>query len=320
MDDAPAPLEPGGTNSIGRMLGLLGDEWTLLIVQQSLLGVTRYGELKKALPISNSVLTSRLGSMTAAGLLDRVVYQTNPERAEYVATARTRSLWPVMLAIWDWERTWVPDHPRPLPVMWHSVCGHPFHPLVACHACGKVAEAREVKAEWGPSGSWARSVPLAVTRRRSDADLERHDTGFFPETMTIFGNRWASALIGAAFRGVTRFTDFEANLGAPPIVVADRLRSFCAIGVLEPRANPERPDWATYGLTEKGRAFYPVIAAALQWAERWYAAPEGPAVVQTHRVCQEEFVATFVCDQCRRPLAGPEVKVVPADAGPAPSN
>ena len=25
----PTTLEPGGTNAVGRMLGLLGDEWTL---------------------------------------------------------------------------------------------------------------------------------------------------------------------------------------------------------------------------------------------------------------------------------------------------
>ena len=31
------------------MLGLLGDEWTLLIIQQALLGATRYGEFMRRL-------------------------------------------------------------------------------------------------------------------------------------------------------------------------------------------------------------------------------------------------------------------------------
>ena len=44
-------------NAVGRMLGLLGDEWTLLVLQQALLGATRYGEFKARLPISNAVLT-----------------------------------------------------------------------------------------------------------------------------------------------------------------------------------------------------------------------------------------------------------------------
>ena len=40
--------------------GLLGDEWTLLVIQQALMGATRYAEFKARLPISNSVLSSRL--------------------------------------------------------------------------------------------------------------------------------------------------------------------------------------------------------------------------------------------------------------------
>jgi DNA-binding HxlR family transcriptional regulator len=309
----PTRLPAGGPNAIGHMLGLLGDEWTLLILQQALQGVTRYGQLKDALPISNSVLTARLRSLCEAQLLERHVYQSNPERAEYLTTPRSRSLWPVMLAIWEWERQWVPEHPAPLPAMHHGVCGHDFAPVVVCQACGKPFEPREVVAEWGPSGSWARSVPQATTRRRWEPEAGHHYPGLFPETMAIFGNRWSSALMGAAFRGVTRFTDFEANLGAPPTLVADRLRSFCAIGVLEPRANPDRPDWAEYGLTPKGRAFYPVIAASIAWAEHWFVSPEGPAVVQHHRTCGEELTAIFTCDQCERPLAGNDVTVVPAD-------
>ncbi len=66
--------EPG-PNAVARMLGLLGDEWTLLVVQQALLGITRYGDFRTRLPISNSVLTARLRSLTDAALLERLSYQ-----------------------------------------------------------------------------------------------------------------------------------------------------------------------------------------------------------------------------------------------------
>ena len=102
------------------MLGLLGDEWTLLVVQQALMGATRYAEFKARLPISNSVLTRRLQTLTTEGLLDRRAYQTNPPRSEYVVTARGRSLWPVLVSIWEWERHWVPDHAERLPGMRHT--------------------------------------------------------------------------------------------------------------------------------------------------------------------------------------------------------
>lgn len=309
--DEPIRLEVGGTNAIGRMLGLLGDEWTLLIVQHSLWGLRRYGQFMDVIPISNSTLTSRLALLTREGLLTRNVYQTNPLRAEYLPTSRTRSLWPVMLAIWEWERHWVPEHSHGLPAMTHSVCGREFSPVLGCRACDHPLEVREIDAEWGPSGSWSRSVPEAATRRRSESDGASSQSGMFPDTMAIFGNRWSSALMGAALRGLTRFTEFEASLGAPPTLIADRLRTFVSIGVLEAVDDLGRADWVKYRLTEKGRAFFPISATSLQWAERWFHAPEGPALVQTHRTCGAEFVATFACDQCGEPLAGADISIVP---------
>ena len=116
----PTELAEGDTNAVGRMLGLLGDEWTLLVVQQALLGATRFAELETRLPISNSVLTRRLQSLTRDGLLDRRVYQTNPTRAEYLATPRSQSLWPVLLSIWNGSGAGCPIMPRRLPGMRHE--------------------------------------------------------------------------------------------------------------------------------------------------------------------------------------------------------
>ncbi|TQS41938.1 winged helix-turn-helix transcriptional regulator [Cryptosporangium phraense] len=308
-DEQPTELEPGGTNAVGKMLGLLGDEWTLLLIQQALQGVTRYGQFKAALPISNAVLTARLNLLTEQGLLERNVYQSNPLRAEYLTTPRSRSLWPFMIAIWEWERRWVPAHE--LPQMVHTVCEREFHPVLSCSSCDKPAAAREIGVEWGPSGSWERSVPAASTRRRWDSEQVSGAAGMFPDTMTILGNRWASALMGAAFRGVTRFTDFEKALGAPPTLVADRIRAFVAIDVLVAMQNDKRPDWVEYRLTEKGRAFFPVVATALAWSQHWFRSPEGPALIETHQQCGAPFEPQFRCDQCNVVVHRRDIRIVP---------
>src|ERR1700754_2404164 len=117
------------------MLGLLGDEWTLLVLQQALMGARRYGDFQARLPISNSVLSSRLRSLTDDELLERRTYQTNPPRAEYLTTPRSRSLWPVLVSIWEWERHWVPEHAHDLPSMRHTGCGAGFAPQLTCRAC-----------------------------------------------------------------------------------------------------------------------------------------------------------------------------------------
>jgi DNA-binding HxlR family transcriptional regulator len=299
----PTTLSPGGTNAVGRILGLLGDEWTLLIVQQALLGATRYGEFIERLPISNSVLTNRLRALTQDGLLVRTNYQERPVRAEYLLSQRGRALWPVLLSIWEWERRWVPEHVHRLPGMHHTVCDSDFAPMLTCRSCTEVVTEKQVAARWGPSGSWPRSVPEAVTRRRASADGTRHQAGLFPETMSVSGNRWAAALLVCAFLGTSRFTDFQTQLGAPPTLLAGRLQTFCANGVLS------APRQAGYQLTEKGRAFFPVIVTALQCGQQWFHAPEGPAVAITHLGCGERFTGQLTCDQCAQPLKGTQVSV-----------
>src|ERR1700744_1530727 len=304
----PTLLSPGGTNAVGRILGLLGDEWTLLIIQQAVLGATRYVELMAGLPISNSALASRLRVLTENELLVRTVYQTRPVRAEYLITARGRAFWAVVLAIWEWERRWVPDHVDALPAMHHTLCDNDFAPNLTCQSCGEAVTEKEVAARWGPSGSWPRSVPEAVPRRRSTADGKRGQAGLFPETMSVFGNRWAAALLVCAFLGTTRFTDFQTQLGATPSLLTERLQTFCADGVLRV-SRQTGPTRVRYELTEKGRAFFPVIIAVLQCGQHWFHAPEGPAVTVTHLGCGQPFGGQRNGVKGARPLKGAHVSV-----------
>jgi DNA-binding HxlR family transcriptional regulator len=118
--------------------------------------------------------------------------------------------------------------------------------------------------------------------------------------MSVLGNRWAFALLVAAFVGVSRFTDFQTQLGAPPGSIADRLSIFVANGVLAVSGG-------RYHLTEKGRALFGVLISALQWAQRWFPAEEGPAVVLTHTACGATFTSILTCDQCAQPLHGAQV-------------
>lgn len=293
----------GGVNAVGRMLGVLGDEWTLLIAQQALLGVTRYGDFAARLPISHAVLTRRLAAMTDDGLLERTPYGERPPRHEYLLTQRGRSLWPVLTSIWEWERRWVPDRADRLPTMRHVGCDAEFAPLVTCTSCAQVVTEKDLTAAWGPSGSWPRSMPSQSTRRRSKSDAAAR-VGLFPETMGILGNRWSFALLVSAFVGTSRFGDFATQLGAPPSSLTDRLQIFIARGVLESSAG-------RYRLTEKGRAFFPVLITALQWAQRWFGSPEGPAVLLRHTMCSNAFDAVLACDQCAGPLRGAEVEERP---------
>ncbi|WP_067855806.1 winged helix-turn-helix transcriptional regulator [Nocardia shimofusensis] len=312
VDHAPTELREGGDNAIAVTLGALGDEWNLWILRFAVEGCRRYGDWFARGAISNSVLAARLAQLTELGLFERVEYSRRPVRHEYVLTARGRGVWPILLAMWAWEQEWAPESDTPLPIMRHRTCGERFAPRLACRACGAAAAGREVSAALGPSGDWSRSVPASIGRRRSAA----RPSQVLPHTMELLGNRWSAAMLGALFLGANRFGELSERTSAPPAMVADRLRRFEDLGVVETAPNPLRPDWVTYGLTAKGAAFFPVIALMIDWGQRWFHAPEGPAIVFTHTVCGNDFHPWLACGHCSRELRAGQV-VIEAAVGAA---
>jgi len=290
-------------NAISRGFGILGDEWTLLLLRFALLGRTRYADFSAEMPISHAVLSGRLNTLVTEGLMERREYQQRPPRSEYVLTDAGRSTWPILVAIWSWERRWVEHHSYETPPLRHTTCGEEITAVLTCGACGEPASATDLTTEWGPSGGWRRSVPGATTRRRSATRGTSVEHSFYPDTMAIVGNRWSSALVGAAMLGVRRFSDFEAVLGSPPSLLSGRLSQLCERGILRQTSTSARPDHLEYRLTEKGMDFYPVTATTITWAERWFGAPEGPALLSTHTACGATFEPRLSCSHCRRQLA-----------------
>jgi DNA-binding HxlR family transcriptional regulator len=294
-------------NSIAIALGLLGDEWNLTIVKLAIMDdVRRYSDFRDRLGIANSVLTVRLRRLTEAGVFTMVLYSQAPRRYEYVLTDCGRELWKVLLTIWSWEATWVTEHIEPLPPMYHVACGREFSPVMCCRACGQPAGPREVRGTFGPSGGFGRSVPQATTRRRSACGSP--GPGLVPQTIELIGNRWSALALAAAFLGARRFTDMLVMMGAPPTMVSDRLRTFCQMGVLTTVAKPGSGR-VEYRLTDKGRAFFPHVMVMLDWGDRWFRAPEGPATLLTHTTCGREFRPVLCCCVCHRELHGSQIQV-----------
>lgn len=300
---------------MGAALGLLGDEWSLLIVRHAFIGATRYVDFKQRLAISDSVLTARLAALVDGGVLRRV-RSTVAGRHEYVLSRSGLDLWQLLLGIWSWEQEHVDGQASRLPQMVHAGCGRRFRPVLCCAACATAAAVDDVEATFGPSGSFARSLPAGRNRRRpsgarssSAAASTAEGPDMFPETMAIIGSRWSSATLGAAFLGATRFSEFERLLGAPPNIVADRLRSFVELGVLDQPRGTDGPDRSSYRLTVKGRALFGVAASLLAWGERWLPAPDGPAIVAVHRACGQAFRPELACGECRRMLRRDEVGI-----------
>ncbi|WP_207390334.1 helix-turn-helix domain-containing protein [Rhodococcus sp. ABRD24] len=300
-------LEPGGDNAVAITLGILGDEWNLWILAEALRGTCRYSDWLSRGPISNSVLTGRLARLTEAGLFERVRLVQSPVRYQYVLTDRGRAVWPILMAMWSWEKRWGPDGLASRMVVRHKACGSEFTPILVCAHCCEPAARDDVVVRLGPSGAGSRSIPAASSRRRSGsaARLPAH----LPHTMELLGNRWSAAMLGVAFLGATRYREFEERMGASTAIVADRLRTFTGLGVFRAESAPERSDRVTYHLTEKGWNFFPVVVGMMAWGQWWFRAPEGDALLFWHRSCRGSFAPRLVCSECAQPLQAREIVI-----------
>ena len=87
---------------IARTLDLVGDRWTLLIIRDLFLGITKFSDVRARSSIPPKVLSARLKMLMEEGLVRREVYSEHPLRASYHLTERGESLQPVMLAIGTW--------------------------------------------------------------------------------------------------------------------------------------------------------------------------------------------------------------------------
>lgn len=73
---------------IAGVMAAIGDRWGLLILRDLVLGLRRYDDFRKSSGVTNATLSDRLKHLEANGLVERSLYQTNPERFEYGLTAK----------------------------------------------------------------------------------------------------------------------------------------------------------------------------------------------------------------------------------------
>jgi DNA-binding HxlR family transcriptional regulator len=135
--------------SVAQCLEVVGEWWSMLIVRDVFLGVTRFDDIQERLGISRNILNQRLNRLVESGVLRKVPYSEHPPRYEYRLTDKGRDLWPVLTALRQWgDKYAAPDGP-PLRMI-HRDCGHVCDATMVCSACGEPIGPRDVRAEPGP--------------------------------------------------------------------------------------------------------------------------------------------------------------------------
>ncbi|WP_211261281.1 winged helix-turn-helix transcriptional regulator [Pseudonocardia acaciae] len=98
---------------------LIGRRWSGVILRELLLGASRYGQLRSAIPeLTDKMLTNRLRELESEGLVTRTVIDASPVRVEYALTKKGKDLENAITALSEWADRWFPagdDAPPPDP-------------------------------------------------------------------------------------------------------------------------------------------------------------------------------------------------------------
>ena len=171
--------------SIGRTLELIGEKWSLLVLREVFSGVRRFDDLQRRIGAPRQVLSARLATLVAAGVLRRHPYQDPGRRTryEYRLTAAGMDLYPVLVGLLRWGDRYL-DQPTggPSLELSHRDCGEPVDLAVRCRAGHELGSLREVRPVPGPGARLLdpddpRAVPPTDPRLREGLGRTAKPTG-----------------------------------------------------------------------------------------------------------------------------------------------
>jgi DNA-binding HxlR family transcriptional regulator len=135
--------------SIARTLDVVGEWWSLLIIRDAFLGVTKFDDFQARLAIPRNTLTQRLNYLVDSEILDRVPYQEHPPRFEYRLTEKGVDLAGVMTALRQWGDRWSAPNGVPLKVK-HNSCRNVIRAVSVCSHCGETLDPKDLTLLPGP--------------------------------------------------------------------------------------------------------------------------------------------------------------------------
>ncbi len=136
---------------IARTLDLVGEWWSLLIIREAFLGVTRYDDFQRRLGISRNALTDRLRKLVEGGVLARQPVAEGARREVYVLTEMGSDLITVVVAMLQWGDRWLILPGAPLSRMIEAATGQPIAKLEVTSSDGRPLSPAELVLATDPS-------------------------------------------------------------------------------------------------------------------------------------------------------------------------
>ena len=136
--------------SVGHILEIIGEGWSILIIREAFLGTRRFEEFQGRLGIARNILTARLKKLCANQILDRVPVKEGAKRHEYILTRKGKDMMPLLVALTQWGDKWVFGENNEPVIFLDRERGQPISPVQVYSARGEVLRPRDIMISAGP--------------------------------------------------------------------------------------------------------------------------------------------------------------------------
>jgi DNA-binding HxlR family transcriptional regulator len=144
---------PRDTCSVASTLEVIGERWTMHVLREAFVGVRRFEDFRRNIGVARNILSDRLATLVAEGILRRERYSERPPRYEYRLTRKGVDLYGILIELMKWGNRWAAHPAGPAVILRHKECGAFIEPELTCPQCHEPVAAWNLEAMLSPAAA-----------------------------------------------------------------------------------------------------------------------------------------------------------------------
>jgi len=116
------------------------------------------------------------------------------------------------------------------------------------------------------------------------------------------GDRWTLLILGYAFQGIHRFSEWRRHIGIASNILSDRLKKLVANGCMRKIIYEGKPRRSEYRLTDKGFDLYPLALMVWRFERSWGTNGAHKVASLIHLDCGNNMFPVMECQYCQGEL------------------
>ncbi len=126
--------------------------------------------------------------------------------------------------------------------------------------------------------------------------------------LAIVGDRWSLLILGGAFQGMRRFSDWRSGIGIASNILTNRLNRLSRAGCFRKVKASQDNRRQEYRLTQMGHDLYPTALMFWRFDRLWSGQRGLQSATLSHTGCGDDIHPEIVCSACRKPIKARDVR------------